>query len=706
MHQDRGHVADILTPKQPMTFLNSAFLFLLSAVSIPLIIHFLSKRRIKTIEFSSLKFLEQMQKSRMRWLKIKELLLLLLRMLIVALIVLAFARPTLRGFAGSSRASSSVAIVLDRSASMDAEGKTGSLFEESKRLALRLVDSFSPGDQITIIAYPGAGSPEIIGPTNPGDKLRERLAGLEISYQKGEIGQALTEARDILGKSPDLNHEIYIFSDLKDENFRELPRELLDRSLWRNTHLFTISPEPVDGGDIAISEVLLPAQLLVPGENFELEAELVNHGRGGLENVLVGAVIDGERKAQVSVALPPGQPTRVRFALKLESPGDHGGYVEIDHDSFEPDNRRYFTLHIPDKINLLAVSQGADEAGPVRLALDRPEAGQIAYRGIGASDLLREDLAGYDVILLNDIVSLDASRESAVTRFVNGGGGLFVALGRSADAGYWAKFLHQAAGISAGAVSGRAGEYLAWKNFDYEHPIFSIYSPDSKDRTKPAIPELKVFYYRALGGGRSLGSSATGVSFLAEADDKPVMVLSSGLDLASNDLPAHSFFIPLLVRSVEYLGSKDAGGDGGGTIGEIVQWRLPENITSDMTLLSPSGAQENLQPNPEGGGSSVKITQYGQPGIYTLKEGQRQIGLLAFNIDNLESGPEAISAADLGERLGTEVVAVAPDSDLKTTVMQARFGRELWKEFLLLALICLIAESLLGRTTPPKAEAK
>ena len=127
-----------------MGFLNSAFLFALAAVSIPLIIHFLSKRRIKTIEFSSLKFLEQMQRSRMKWLKIKEMLLLILRMLIIAFIVLAFARPTLRGFIGSSKAASSVVLLIDRSASMEAEGETGTIFQEAIRRAGRLLDILEP----------------------------------------------------------------------------------------------------------------------------------------------------------------------------------------------------------------------------------------------------------------------------------------------------------------------------------------------------------------------------------------------------------------------------------------------------------------------------------------------------------------------------------------------------------------------------------
>jgi hypothetical protein len=688
-----------------MTFLNNAFLFLLGAVSIPLIIHFLSKRRIKTVEFSSLKFLEQMQKSRMRWLKIKELLLLLLRMLIIALIVLAFARPTLRGFAGSSKASSSVAIILDRSASMDTEGETGSLFDEAKRAAARLIDSFEPGDQITLIIYPADGALNVIGPTNPGAKLKEKLSAIEIGYQKGNIGEALKQARDILAKSPDLNHEIYIFSDLQAINFQDLPKELFSRDSWKNIHLFSISPKSTGSDNIGISDVLLPAQLLVPGENFDIEAELTNYGQGQLENVLVGVIVDGERKAQTTMALPPNQPTRFRFNLKLDSPGDHSGYVEIDHDSFEPDNKRFFSLHIPDKINLLVVSTAATDNLPVKLALDRPEAGQIVYNGIGASDLLREDLGKYNVILLDDIPSLDASRETAISNFVLGGGGLFVSLGKSADPSYWRRFLPTFSGITPGELSGKDGEYIKWDNFNYEHPIFSIYTADQTSHTKPTIPEIKLVYYRTLSGGKPIGSGSN-TDLLSQSLDKPVIVFGSGLDLSSGDLAAHSFFIPFLVRSVEYLGSQNSGGGANGIIGEPLQWRLPTSINTGLSLQSPTSYIEDLQPVSESGGSSVKIIEFSAPGIYTLKENDKPLSLMAFNIDNAESENNTISSDEIGERLGVAVKSVAPDSDLKATVLQARFGRELWKEFLILAMLMLIAESVIGRTSPSKIEAK
>jgi len=698
-----------------MTFINSAFLFLLSAVSIPLIIHFLSKRRIKTIEFSSLKFLEQMQNSRMRWLRIKELILLALRMLIIALIVLAFARPTLRGFAGSSRAATSVAIVLDRSASMDSEGETGALFEEAKRIAARLIESFDPGDRISIIPFPGQDKLEIIGPTNPGDKIKGRLEAIELSYQKGNIGEALNEARKILRRSGDINQEIYIISDMQASGFENLPSELLGEASWSNIHLFAVAPKSIGGDNVAVSEALMPTQLMVPGENFVIECELVNYGHGRLENILVGVIVDGERKAQTTVSLPPAQPTRANFTIKVDTPGFHGGHIEIDHDSFEPDNKRFFSFLIPEKIDLLAVSQSADQSGPIGLALNRVEAGQIAYTGASIADLLREDLSHYDVILLNDIVSLDASRESAIRRFIDSGKGLFIALGKNADSGYWTRFLPAISGINVGPLTGREGEYLSWNNFDYEHPIFSIYDPGhNKDSSpasgdaRPRIPELKILFYRDLDGGRILGLTSSGINLMAESPQTPILVFSSGFDLYSGDLPAHSFFIPFLVRSIEYLGSRNIGGGSSGIIGEQVRMRLPDNSVGGLVLSSAQSTEENLQPIPEGNSALIRITEYGPPGIYSLKTTEptgKQVGLLSFNIDDTESSSESIAASDLGERLGCKIISVPVESDMKTTVQQARFGRELWKEFLLLALILLIAESILGRTSPPKTEA-
>ena len=79
------------------------------------------------------------------------------------------------------------------------------------------------------------------------------------------------------------------------------------------------------------------------------------------------------------------------------------------------------------------------------------------------------------------------------------------------------------------------------------------------------------------------------------------------------------------------------------------------------------------------------------------------MALLPFNVNDTESSSETMTPDQISEMLGVEVREIKPGSDLETSVQQARFGRELWKEFLLAALILLIIESLLGRTSPPVA---
>ncbi|HLF20230.1 MAG TPA: BatA domain-containing protein, partial [Bacteroidota bacterium] len=80
-----------------MTFLNPLVFFGLLAAAIPILLHIFSLRKLKTIEFSTLNFLKELQKTKIRRLKIRQILLLILRTLLVVLLVIAFSRPTLKG---------------------------------------------------------------------------------------------------------------------------------------------------------------------------------------------------------------------------------------------------------------------------------------------------------------------------------------------------------------------------------------------------------------------------------------------------------------------------------------------------------------------------------------------------------------------------------------------------------------------------------
>ena len=102
-------------------FLSPIFLYGLALVGIPVLIHLIRKRKIKVIQWAAMEFLLLSQRKQKKRLRIEELILLLLRIMIVALAVMAFARPVARslGIPLLSQTSRVYAvIVLDNSFSM------------------------------------------------------------------------------------------------------------------------------------------------------------------------------------------------------------------------------------------------------------------------------------------------------------------------------------------------------------------------------------------------------------------------------------------------------------------------------------------------------------------------------------------------------------------------------------------------------------
>lgn len=139
-----------------MTFLNPALLLGLIAAAIPILLHLLNLRRLRTIEFSTLTFLKELQRTRIRRLKIRQLLLMVLRTLLVMLLVLAFARPTLKGsIMGSigSHGKTTIVLLIDDSFSMTASDQQGELLKQAKQTALAIVGLLKEGDEVSLVKF-------------------------------------------------------------------------------------------------------------------------------------------------------------------------------------------------------------------------------------------------------------------------------------------------------------------------------------------------------------------------------------------------------------------------------------------------------------------------------------------------------------------------------------------------------------------------
>ena len=137
-----------------MIFLNPAVLFGLLAASIPILIHLFNLRKLKKVEFSTLRFLKELQKNKIRKIKLKQWVLLALRIMIILFLVTAFARPTLKGVSiggTTSAAKTSSVFILDNTFSMSVVDNNGSYLNQAKETAKSLLDQLQEGDEAALI---------------------------------------------------------------------------------------------------------------------------------------------------------------------------------------------------------------------------------------------------------------------------------------------------------------------------------------------------------------------------------------------------------------------------------------------------------------------------------------------------------------------------------------------------------------------------
>ena len=118
-----------------MSFAYPEFLFALAAISVPIIIHLFNFRRFKKVYFSDIRFLKDVEIETKSRNKLKNLLILLSRILTIAFLVLAFARPVIPTGKNPDLNSNSIVVYIDNSFSMGSEGSDGNLLEEAKSKA-------------------------------------------------------------------------------------------------------------------------------------------------------------------------------------------------------------------------------------------------------------------------------------------------------------------------------------------------------------------------------------------------------------------------------------------------------------------------------------------------------------------------------------------------------------------------------------------
>ena len=689
----------------------------------PLFLHLFNLRQPQTVEFSSLAFVKELQESAVQRVRIKEWLLLALRMLAIACLVMAFAQPTLTGSLGGAvgTAPTTHVVVVDNSLSMAADGDEGSYFDQAVQHAQGVLDAVEEGDEVLL--WPTARTEERRpAPIANADVARQALAELEPQAGGAPLAQALERAAQAASESDLPQTALYVASDFQASTLGDSLEAALPDDL-------PVQLLPVDTrrqSNVGIADVTVTSRIAEVGQPVQLEATLVNHGPDPLPDYVASVYLAGERVAQATTTLEPGLETTVSFTVTPQERGWLGGAVATEDDDFPADDRHHFTLHVPEERRVLRVRGEGQAPRYVDLALSSEMiADRIALRttSIPEQDLASAELGQYDAVLLVGPRSLSSGEVEALARYVNRGGGLLLFPNAQARPDDYNALL---GAVGAGSVRGFSGALGAdrtvasFGRVDLAHPLFEGVFQRQRGDAEASVEQPDLHYtlnFRPSGqSGQSLIELSNGRPFLHEVrhGSGRLLLMAVAPTRAWSDLPVRGLFVPLLYRSVYYLSASTSVAGKQLVAGRPAELRVTGVApAASLRLVGPEGLElRPEQRNLFGATLLILDTAPVTPGAYAVQDGATQVQCIAINSapaeSNLRSAPPATAAQTLQAATGASVQAVseAGSTDLAEALRTRRAGVEIWNVFLALALGALLAEMGVARLwTPERASA-
>ncbi len=701
-----------------MNFLNPLFLFGLGAAAIPVLIHLFTRRKPREVRFPSLDFLTEVNQSEIRRLRLKQWLLLLLRTLAVALLAMAMARPSLQGGArasgrgGSGSAASTLVALVDVSGSMGAPDSDGRpLTATARRVVESLLATLGPADELLLVPYDRTPRPLSDAPIADAARLRAAAQALAPTASATDHAAALALAARALAASRALNRELFWVSDFQRAGFGDRGLEA-PPGPWGTSRVYLVPLAPRSRANAALTNAALaPAADAGQTPALEVGASSYDAASGGTAQdfalearELVGVTLQagasgpgrtgpGTSESLANLSLGRGFVSLAargegRALVPLARLPEAGGEVLLPDDALALDNRRVFTAGRAGTLRVLVREDGAPSALRFALEAGSPASG-LSVRALDAAQLAG-GAGDADLIVIGDVERLGPGELQAVLDFHRAGGGLLLVPGARADLAAWNELL---ASLKAGVLGAESAALVgaAWRLLRAVagHAVLEGF-PARPGEPLTQARFKRVHAFRPAAGARVLLRYDEAHAALVES--ARVLVMATPLDPERSDLALSGAFLPLVHQAARVL----ARGTAAPSLYPGDSWSAP--ASSEWRVEDEAGREVPVRVEATSGATRVVSAPLERPGLYRAFAGGTLRTSFAVNPDPREGDLAPLAEASLTAAFPngrSRVVRIG--DDLAARIRQARFGRELWPEFVMLALLLLVAESVIGR---------
>ena len=399
-----------------MTFLHPAFLWGLTALAIPIVVHLFNFRRYRTLYFSNTQFLKELHEETRRQSQLKKWIILFLRMAAITSLVLAFAQPVPKtADFPFQHGNAYVQLYIDDSFSMENQAEQGSLLHEAAEKAKALADAFGEDAVFMLVTNDlEAKHARFISRT----EIKKEISRLTTSPHNRDLKQILQYSLSQMEKAKNPNRQLFLFSDFQKSTcpLEKLPSDSSVRICMVPLH----AHRP---GNFFIDSCWFDQPVLDVGQNVRLSLLLRNETADDVEKMPVKLYINGQQKAIASADLKAHGRALLEIPFTLTEAGWQQARLEITDYPVTFDDRLYFSFRVNNRHPVLRIFEKREN--PFLQALFATDSA-IEYRQLPLKQMDYGLLSTQDLVILDQLEETGSGFQQQISNYVENGGTLLL----------------------------------------------------------------------------------------------------------------------------------------------------------------------------------------------------------------------------------------------------------------------------------------
>jgi hypothetical protein len=670
-----------------MQFLYPTFLWALAAIAIPIIIHLFYFRRFKKVYFTNVKYLQEIKEETSSRNKIKNLLILLARILTVAALVFAFAQPFIPLGNSVKKGNNAVSVFVDNSFSMQATQENVPLINIAKEKARQIVNAYSEEDKFQILTHAFEGRHQRL--VSKEDAL-SLINEINITPSVRPLSKVVNRQKQAISDQEE-NEILYLISDFQSS--------INDLATYTDTtaELNLLPLQAVQEKNVSLDSVWLESPVPMVNQNNKLLVRITNHSDEEAEGIRLSMLKDGQEKPEGIFNIPARTSITDTINMSLLKSGWHTAELKISDYPIQFDDKFFISVNVPEEINVLSINDGLQNRYLTAL-----------FKGLNSYNLTNQNqnnvdyskIKDFDLVILNDIRDISSGLAAELDNFIVNGGNALAFPSANASQSSYNNFLNN---LGANNLQGINKEKKSVSAINKDEFIFKdVYEYVGRNITLPTTNrswKLTNYQNRAQ---ESLLRYRDGSNYLVKyvRGSGHLYLCTSPLNKDDNNLSQNAeIFVPMLYKmaiastktqKISYTIGKD----------EIIE---AENKISSGDLVYKIKGLEEFIPGQTNLGNKILLDvndQVTKDGFYSLNLDKNKISDLSFNYDRKESNMMVSSTdmmTDLTESSTVNLLDGSLKADFSSYINEKDRGIVLWWWCLILALIFLAFETLLLR---------